>query len=56
MTNRVYEVYVCRYDGEIVYIGQGLKGRHKHCSSGISHVYGLTRLYSVRIRIFWKYI
>lgn len=44
MTNRVYEVYVCRYDGEVVYIGQGLKGRHKHCSSGISHVYGLNEI------------
>ena len=44
MTNKVYEVYICKYDGDIVYIGQGLKGRHKHCSSGTSHVYELNEI------------
>jgi len=43
--SRVYEVYVCKYNGEIVYIGKGVKGRHKHCKSGTSHVFDLNRLY-----------
>lgn len=32
-----YEVYFCKYKGEIVYVGQGKIGRHKHCISGHSH-------------------
>ena len=44
MSNKVYEVYICKYDGEIVYIGQGLKGRYKHCTSGTSHVYELNEI------------
>ena len=31
---KIYELYQCEYKGEIVYIGQGKKGRHKHCNSG----------------------
>ena len=30
----MYEVYVCRVDGEVVYIGCGKVGRHQHCTSG----------------------
>ena len=45
MTNGVYEVYVCKYDGVVVYVGQGKCGRHKHCASGCSHVYGLNELH-----------
>lgn len=45
MVNKVYEVYICKYDSEIVYIGQGARGRHKHCTSGCSHVFELNRLY-----------
>lgn len=41
----MYEVYVCRVDGEIVYIGCGKAGRHQHCTSGCSHVYGLNELH-----------
>lgn len=41
----VYEVYVCEYKGEIVYIGQGAKGRHKHCNNGASHVKELNRIH-----------
>ena len=45
MSNDVYEVYVCKHDDEIVYIGQGTQGRHKHCTSGCSHVYALNKLH-----------
>ena len=30
---------------EIVYIGQGLRGRSKHCNSGCSHVYSLNKIH-----------
>ena len=42
---KIYELYQCEYKGEIVYIGQGKKGRHKHCNSGCSHVYELNKIY-----------
>lgn len=42
---RHFEVYICRLDGDIVYIGSGANGRHKHCNSGCSHVYDLNRLH-----------
>ena len=45
MSNTVYEVYVCKYDDVVVYVGQGKCGRHKHCTSGCSHVYGLNELH-----------
>ena len=45
MKKEVYEVYICRYDNEIVYIGEGKLGRHRHCNSGGSHVVGLNELY-----------
>lgn len=38
-----YEVYFCKLGGEIVYIGSGQKGRHRHCNSGTSHVYDLNK-------------
>ena len=41
----MYEVYMCKVDGEIVYVGQGQVGRSRHCVSGISHVYGLNKLH-----------
>ena len=41
----VYEVYICKYNGEIVYVGEGIRGRHRHCNSGKSHVYELNELY-----------
>ena len=31
--------------GEIVYIGSGANGRHKHCNSGCSHVYELNKMH-----------
>ena len=43
--SKVYEVYLCRYKGRIVYIGEGVRGRHKHCNSGCSHVYSLNRIH-----------
>ena len=40
-----YEVYVCKNGSEVVYIGEGRFGRHKHCNSGTSHVYELNKLH-----------
>lgn len=40
-----YEVYVCKFKGEVVYVGQGLIGRSKHCNSGVSHVYELNKIH-----------
>lgn len=34
-----FEVYVADYKGEVMYVGSGKKGRHKHLTSGCSHVY-----------------
>lgn len=42
---KVYELYHCKYQGEVVYIGQGARGRHQHCNSGISHVFELNKVY-----------
>lgn len=42
---KVYELYHCKYQGEVVYIGQGSRGRHRHCNSGISHVFELNEIY-----------
>jgi len=41
------EVYLCYLEDEIVYVGSGKLNRHKHCNSGISHVYELNRLHFV---------
>ena len=41
----MYEVYVYRYDGEVLYVGEGVLNRHNHCTSGVSHVFGLNELY-----------
>lgn len=43
--SKVYEVYYCYHGETLMYIGQGIKGRHKHCDSGCSHVYGLNKLH-----------
>ena len=40
-----FEVYFCYYKGQVVYIGKGRKGRHKHCNSGVSHVFELNKIY-----------
>lgn len=40
-----YEVYICKHEDDVLYVGQGRLGRHTHCSSGCSHVYGLNRLH-----------
>ena len=41
----LYEVYACKYNGEYVYIGSGKHGRHRHCTSGCSHVYELNKMH-----------
>ena len=40
-----FEVYVCKQDGVVIYVGEGRFGRHKHCTSGTSHVYALNKLH-----------
>lgn len=45
MKNKIYEVYVCKHEGVVVYVGQGYYNRHKHCNSGTSHVYELNQLH-----------
>lgn len=40
-----YEVYICIYNGAIVYVGYGVIGRHRHCTSGTSHNYGLNEIH-----------
>lgn len=45
VSNKLYEVYLCKYKDEVVYVGQGGYKRHKHCNSGTSHVYELNRLH-----------
>ena len=58
MSKEIYEVYLCKYKGEVVYVGQGGYKRHKHCNSGISHVYELNKLhfsgvvFDVTVKIF----
>lgn len=42
---KMYELYHCIYKDEVVYIGQGAEGRHRHCNSGCSHVFGLNKIY-----------
>ena len=46
MSKDFYEVYVA-YDkqGNPLYVGQGAKGRHKHCTSGKSHNKLLNKFY-----------
>ena len=40
------EVYIAYgNDNEVLYVGQGNTGRHKHCLSGISHNKDLNRYY-----------
>ena len=41
----VFEVYFCYYKDEVVYIGKGSLGRHKHCNSGASHVYKMNEIH-----------
>ena len=41
----MYEVYVCKLNDEVLYVGQGKLGRHNHCKSGCSHVYELNKLH-----------
>ena len=41
----LYEVYMCKFQDAVLYIGSGKIGRHKHCDSGTSNIYGLNRLH-----------
>lgn len=45
MAKKIYEVYLCKHEGIVVYVGQGYYNRHKHCNSGTSHVYELNKLH-----------
>lgn len=41
-----HEVYIAKYKGEILYVGEGTKGRNIHVNSGCSNVYGLNYLHN----------
>lgn len=45
MKKKQYEVYIVTVEDAVLYVGQGKLGRHQHCLSGTSHVYGLNRLH-----------
>lgn len=45
MSKVTHEVYVCKHNDVIVYIGKGTNGRHKHCISGCSHVFELNKIF-----------
>jgi hypothetical protein len=36
-----HEVYIASSGEYTLYVGEGKIGRHRHCSGGVSHVYGL---------------
>ena len=42
--DKKFELYYCYYKDELVYIGQGKAGRHKHCLSGKSHCIELNKI------------
>ena len=42
---KMYEVYIVKLKQTVVYTGSGGTGRHKHATSGISHVYALNKLH-----------
>lgn len=54
------EVYICKVGSEVLYVGQGRVGRSTHCTSGVSHVYGLNRLYflgyNLEVEVLWTNI
>ena len=43
--SKIYELYQCKHNDEVVYIGQGVRGRSRHCNSGCSHVYELNKIH-----------
>ena len=45
MSKDVFEVYICKFENSVVYIGSGGLNRHKHCKSGVSHVYELNEIH-----------
>ena len=49
------EVYIAYGENnEVLYVGQGNIGRHKHCLSGTSHCRELNRYYVVAEKFFVK--
>lgn len=45
------EVYIARdREGDVLYVGYGNFGRHKHCNSGTSHVFGLNEMFFLKGR------
>ena len=44
-------VYAAKYDDELVYIGSGVNGRERHCTSGCSHVYALNKLHFAKEQV-----
>ena len=58
------EVYIAYGENnEVLYVGQGNLGRHKHCLSGTSHNRDLNRYYfnngegdCIRVEIVYEYL
>ena len=42
--DKKFELYYCYYKDELVYIGHGKAGRHRHCLSGKSHCRELNQI------------
>lgn len=45
MSKMKFEVYAVTFNDEVIYIGYGHIGRHRHTVSGISHNYDLNRIH-----------
>lgn len=44
MSEHKYEVYIARFEGHVLYVGQDKAGRHTHCNSGRSSVVNLNKV------------
>lgn len=57
--SKEYVVYVARYGGEVMYVGEGKDGRQDHITSGTSHLYEANRYHfsgmEVSVDIVGKY-
>ena len=49
--SQIYEVYICKMGDEVLYVGEGKRGRHKHSINGCSHVYRLNELHFKGIKL-----
>lgn len=53
-----YLVYAGYYQGDCVYVGEGVEGRELHLNSGVSHIYEANRLHfkgeSVDVKVIYS--